>query len=503
MRALCSVLVAATLVAGCEESSPAPNDAGVSRDGSAAFPDGEADAFVAPSGDAGSRDGGPPPPPPGCEPDAIPPPERVLFIGNSFTFTENMPRIFGELVAGSGYPEPYVSSRALGGQTLAFHRADTDPAGAPARVMEGSWDVVVLQEFSTRPTDSVGPAEQFEIDATWFYDLVKSTSPDPRVLLYETFARRSTHGIYPGTFDDPADMQAQLRFWYDDCAYRYIPTFSMAAVSTDVSVARVGDAWEAQLAGGEPPRLHGADDYHPSAAGAYLTAAVFFASVYGRRSDGLPAIGVDEDTARTLQATADAITGAERRAPLFECPLELPIGSRIAIDFGSIDAAGWHGHAALSGTSGPLTSVEGEPTSIRVTTSGFAGVQTGGRADNTLGLPPEVSRDTLWLGSFDGHAAALPMLGRVVLRNVPEGEYELVIFASREGDDGGAGRLTRYALGDEDVDVEVGDNVSSTALFPSVRPGADGSIDVAVRVSPDGSSRFAYVGALVLTRLGP
>lgn len=101
--------------------------------------------------------------------------------------------------------------RAIGGQTLEGHRADTAVEGAPSIVGEG-WDVVILQEFSTRPTDAIGDPAQYKEDATYFHDLALTAQPDAQVILYETFARRASHPYYPGTFTDPADMQAQLRF---------------------------------------------------------------------------------------------------------------------------------------------------------------------------------------------------------------------------------------------------------------------------------------------------
>ena len=505
MRVLSFVLglsLLGLLGAGCD--GPAmPLDGGVDEGG--VIDGGLSDGGPSDGGpsDGGPSDGGaldaalPDP----CEVPLPPSPERILFVGNSFTFTASKPSVFEDLVTASGFPAPLVASRAIGGQTLEGHRSDTAPAGAPARVREG-WDVVILQEFSTRPTDSVGPAEQFEIDAAWFYDLAVRANPEVRVILYETFARRFNHPIYPGTFDDPLDMQAQLRFHYDDCAERYIPMFSETFALSDVpvEVARVGDAWEAQLATGEPPRLHGDDDYHPSAAGAYLTALVFFGTIYERSTDGLPAIGVDVATAIELQGTADLITGFGRPVPILECPRTLPIGERVGIDFGPL-ASSWPMHGAISGTSGPVLSLSGMPTDVTVTTRGFVGEQTGGSAVNDLGLPGPVSQDSLWVGSFDSHAAALALDAEIELGGLTEGTYSLELFASRDGDDAGNGRLTRYTVGTETRDLDVADNRARLAVFPEVIVAADGAITVHVGVSPAGTARFGYAGSLVLTRL--
>lgn len=426
-------------------------------------------------------------------------PSRVLFVGNSFTFTASMPRTFERLVEASGFPVPEVGVRAIGGQSLEGHRADVGIDGAPSIVGEG-WDVVVLQELSTRPTDAIGDPDRFKADATFFHDLALTAQPDAQVILYETFARRAGHSYYPATFTDPADMQAQLRFHHDDCAERYIPANSTVVMARPVIVARVGDAWERVLSAGEPPRLHGDDDYHPNENGAYLSALVFFGTIYGRRAEGLPAMGIDADVVEELQATADAITGAARAAPAIECPRGLAVGDALAIDFGPDAVPGWATVDEVRETVGPLTTTAGELTDARVSVSGFTGTQTGGSAVNGLGLPGDVSADSLWVGSFDGHAAALGLAARIEVQGLLPGEYALELFASRDGDDGGNGRLTRYAVSGRALDLEVTDNRDRAVSFDAITPNAGGTIAIDVSVSPDGAARFAYAGMLRVTR---
>lgn len=444
--------------------------------------------------DGGGVDGGIDP----CASPAGPGPARILFVGNSFTFTASMPTVFRSLAVAGGYAPGEVVTRAIGGQTLQGHRGDSAAEGAPARVREG-WDVVILQEYSTRPTDSVGPADRFKIDATWFYDLAVEANPEVRVILYETFARRFNHAIYPGTFDDPEDMQAQLRFHYRDCAENYIPAMSEAAFAPPVEFAAVGDAWESVLMEGEPPRLHGSDDYHPSAAGAYLTALVFFGTIYDRSTVGLPAIGVDEATALELQETADRFTRATRLAPALECVPELPVGDEVRVDFGPTAVAGWAVLGSINGRVGPLVSVGGAATGVTVSTSGFTGTQTGGSSVNDLGYPGGVSSDSLWVGSFDGHAAALALEGTVTLSGLSAGTYEITVFASRDGSDGGNGRVTRYAIGSESLELDVADNEGRVAVFAEVE--SDGAVRMTVGVATTGASRFGYVGSLVVRRV--
>jgi len=485
------------LALGCEGTLGDEGDAGWSAD--AGPPDaGPSDSGIS---DGGAPDGGHPDA--GAPNDAgspWTPPSDVFFVGNSFTFGGNVPGLVRDLAIYAGFPEPNVEYRAIGGQSLEGHRADTAPEGAPARVAEG-WDVVVLQELSTRPTDRIGPAERFKEDATWFYDLAKSASPECEVVLYETWARRAGHSLYDSTFESPAQMQAELRFHYRDAAEHYIPMFATAARATDVRVAPAGDAWELQLAGGEPPRLHASDDYHASAAGAYLNALVIYSTLYHRRADGLIPLGVDEATASELQASADAVTGAEGYGAVLGTPRAIAAGSVVRVDVGPLWVDGWTPLDQLRGTVGPIATSEGLETSVIATAWGFSGVQEGGLADNTLGLPGDVSRDSLWVGTFDGHAAALGMEARVVVRGLEEGPYRIELFASRSGTDGGRGRLTRYRIGGVIRDLDVADNTSRTAVFEPVAPDERGEVVIRIAVSPEGGARFAYLGALRLTRL--
>ena len=422
------------------------------------------------------------------------PPESIFFVGNSFTFGGPIPTLVRDLAAAGGHPVPDVDYRAVGGRTLRWHREDTDPENAPNRVGEG-WDVVVLQEYSTGATDSAGDPMRFKEDATWFHDLARNAQPDCRVVLYETWARRFNHGIYPGTFDDPEDMQAQIRFHYNDAADNYIPAMTM--LEPNVVVAPAGDAWELQLMGGEPPKLHGDDDYHAGRAGQYLNALVIYSTIYGTATMGLdPLVGLSEEVATMLQEAADAVTGNTAPPPGLGMP-SMPVGHTVRVDVGPNAAEGW---ATLTngGSAGPLMSDEGAMTTVSVSASGFTGNQTGGSSDNDFGWPGDVSADSLYVGSFDGHDAALDLSANVRIRRLPAGRYELFIFASRDGNDDGRQRVGRYGVGEQSADLDASDNVGMRATLTLT---SEGTISINVGVSPEGASRFAYVGAIELTRV--
>jgi hypothetical protein len=228
-------------------------------------------------------------------------PLKILYIGNSYTYTHDIPGVVRSLALDAGFPEPLFGTLAQPSWFLSTHRANS---GTATIIDTYELDVVVLQEQSLRPTNPFNPG-QFKADAAWFYDRVKARSPNAKIVLYETWARAPGDALYPTTFANPASMQGQLRAHYTDAALNYIPSHSGAARKTDVSVAPVGDAWERELGSFGIP-LHDPDLSHPNFDGAYLSGLVLFSSIYQVPTRGLTALGRNAQTAASLQAVADA-----------------------------------------------------------------------------------------------------------------------------------------------------------------------------------------------------
>jgi len=456
------------------------------------------DFVPAPTGD---DTGGPPLPTgdTGAPPLGVPTdrPLRLLFLGNSFTAQGPVASLVRELAASVGWPAPETSAVAPGGQGLDDHRRN--PASLD-RVDAGGWDVVVLQDHSTRPTD-VGEPDAFKQDATWFYDRIKERSPKARVVLFETWARHPAHYLYPDTYADPADMQAQLRFHYEDAVYDHIPANATFVPPDDVALAPVGDAWEAHLAEPDPLELFAPDLYHGGPAGHALTAMVLYSTIYGVVATGTGPLTLPSADAARLQASADATTGITEPPPALVRP-GFGVDRTVEVDFGVLVTDGLNSVTnCLTGGASALVDTRGDLTDVAVRiTRGFTGSNENGVPSNALGWPATVSEDVCWVGSFDSHALARLERATVTLSNLDPGRYLLVLFASREGDDNGAGRLTRYTVGGRSADLEASDNTSGVAVFDALVPDSNGDLTVDVSVSPEGSARFGYLGALTLTR---
>jgi hypothetical protein len=217
---------------------------------------------------------------------------RVLFVGNSLTYTHDLPGTLDRLVAAQPGPVPmFVVSDTRPSTGLDYWAGNN---GLRELIAEVPWDIVVLQERSVTP--SLGPdqvAEYMDPPLRALDSQVRARGAS--TLLFETWAHE--HGGFDGDSYDA--MQLRIDSAYDDAGTRL-----------RAQVAPVGRAW--QLAHALHPSLDlwGGDDTHPSATGTYLAACVFYATLTHRSPAGDPYLaGIDPPTAHMLQRLAAQMTG--------------------------------------------------------------------------------------------------------------------------------------------------------------------------------------------------
>ena len=202
-------------------------------------------------------------------------PLKILFIGNSFTYANDMPHILQGLAA-SRNRKLDVAMHAPGGCTLEKHWRD----GKAAELIGGKkWDVVVLQESSTGPIENPKSMKEF---AGKLHELIKKQGA--RTILFMTWARQ-----------DKAASQRRIAIAYEE-----------TAKELGATVVPVGIAWQKARSAGKPFTLHAADKIHPNELGSYLAACVFFAALVDRKTDGLPGRLVFNGNTLSNIPTADA-----------------------------------------------------------------------------------------------------------------------------------------------------------------------------------------------------
>ena len=225
-------------------------------------------------------------------------PQRVLFIGNSYTGVNKLPEVFLEVVKNSGRPAPVVKSSTPGGRTLKQHLTI---AGSMKLVDEGGWDVVVLQGQSQEPAiaeKGETVRKEFLESAAELCRRVRAKSPKVKIYFYETWARHADYWKAakkgPDVGVNPKEMQTRLRKWY-----------GVVAKDNGATFVPCGDAWELNYASTEPVRLHTSDHSHPEFVGTYLNALIFFGKVYDVKAPAPKWSGkLDEATAKLMQGYA-------------------------------------------------------------------------------------------------------------------------------------------------------------------------------------------------------
>ena len=238
-------------------------------------------------------DGCPNPPPLGTSV-----PLHVLFLGNSYTYVNDLPGTFAGVATAAGR-QVSVSSIAHGSWTLGAPPNDfVDDAATTSTLAAGGWDVVILQEQSQIPsipdyvTSSTLPAAK-TLDAR-----AHAGSPCERTMMFETWGRRDggaqCMGECSAAFADFDAMQDVLT-----------ASYQQVAVALGAEVAPVGEAWRIARHAHPEIELFQADGSHPTAAGTYLAACVFYGRIFGASPVGIaPPGGIPQPEA--LQAAADA-----------------------------------------------------------------------------------------------------------------------------------------------------------------------------------------------------
>lgn len=179
---------------------------------------------------------------------------RVLFLGNSYTSTNDLPGMFASLAAAAGRRVD-VAMVANGGETLADHAASADDS---AQLADAKWDCVVLQEQSEIPA-MPGGRPQMQAAVRNLAGRIRTAGAVP--ILFETWAHRD--GMPAAGLRDFAVMQTALSEGY-----------RQAGSQAGIGVVPVGDAWATAIERDSSLALWQPDGSHPTAAGTWFSAAV-------------------------------------------------------------------------------------------------------------------------------------------------------------------------------------------------------------------------------------
>lgn len=290
MRLVLTAL-AAGLALACSDATPAPTlprpDA--ATDGTPVTDVAETDV-TAP--DVAAPDATPDVAAPDATPDVAAPARlRVLFVGNSYTYVNDLPAVLVAMARAGGATALEVDSVTVGGATLRNH---WETNTAPTRIMAGGWDAVVLQEQSVTPVLNY---TEFRTYGVRFANLI--TTHRARPVFYATWPRAAGDVVYAQAWSGGSLPVFGRRL---DQAYAQV-----AAMVEGSTVAHVGTAWMASLTANPAIDLYASDGSHPSTAGTWLAACVLYRALTGVApppAADAAAMGLGPADARTLRELA-------------------------------------------------------------------------------------------------------------------------------------------------------------------------------------------------------
>lgn len=212
--------------------------------------------------------------------------KRVLFIGNSYTFANDLPATLTALAKSGGHSIE-TGMAAEGGWTLTDH---VDSAETARQISSSPWDFVVLQEQSQIPS-----VKQFRIDQMYpaarvLAQEIENSGAEP--LFFIAWAHRD--GWPENGMQTYLQMQGQIERGYFDIANEL-----------GAPMAPVGFAWAVVVKEHPEISLWQEDGSHPTKEGTYLAACVFYAVLFQESPEGLSyRADISKDNAVILQQIA-------------------------------------------------------------------------------------------------------------------------------------------------------------------------------------------------------
>lgn len=292
---------------------------------------------------------------------------RVLFLGNSYTYYYNLPRMVEEFATAAGGRKIETRMIAPGGASLADHLENKRTLEA---IRTGRWDFVVLQEQSQLGAVYLVNGEPRVGNAEAFFAAGRALDAEIRkagakTVLYHTWPRR----------DAPDSDRAML-----DYAYTHL------ARELRALRAPVGPAWQEARAELRGVSLYADDGSHPSSAGSYLAAAVICATLTGASPVGGPA----KISGAPVNPDSGAVaTGST--AVLVDLP------ARFA---GDLQRVAWKALERVSAAIGPLDVAAPPPLALPQVPAGGrrpAPAELTGRWLGSLRLYPQPATLELWI----------------------------------------------------------------------------------------------------------
>ncbi|MEI6523960.1 MAG: T9SS type A sorting domain-containing protein [Bacteroidota bacterium] len=195
--------------------------------------------------------------------------KRVLFIGNSYIYTNNLPQVLKDVALSNG-DDVIFDNSTPGGHTFQQHSTN---ATTLSKIAQGNWDYIILQEQSQRPAFPISQVQTEVFPYAAYLDsLAKAQNPCATVMYYMTWGRKN---------GDASNCQ----FFPPLCTYAGMDSllrlrYQMMADDNSSEISPVGPVWNYIRTNFPSIELYSADESHPNATGTYAGALSFYSAIF-------------------------------------------------------------------------------------------------------------------------------------------------------------------------------------------------------------------------------
>lgn len=216
---------------------------------------------------------------------------RILFVGNSHTFYNNLSAMFVNIINCQGHKSD-VRELANGYYTLKQY-ADTDNQGGALldQTLEKlNWDFVILQENTSKALSSVAEEEMFP----------------PSRILDEKIRAAGGQSAFLMTWAPKDGMKMGMKKQNRETVQSDLAsTYLTISQELDALIIPAGVGFMRSTQENPDIDLWDADGYHPSSAGSYLTACILYSVIYQESPEDCSYVAdLDSEVARKLQKIA-------------------------------------------------------------------------------------------------------------------------------------------------------------------------------------------------------
>jgi hypothetical protein len=191
---------------------------------------------------------------------------KILFVGNSYTFFSDLPKLFRELAEENGKAVD-ISSVTKGGWSMVQYldNGDEHTEKLNAAVENASFDAVILQDQSVI---SMQYPEKFRDGMTRMK--AKFEGKADRVILYQTWARKNGN-----------KKLEELGWTRDEMHNGVTSAYRSVAAEIGAELSPVGECFYSVYEAHPEIEIYNPDGSHPSYAGSCLAAICHYRTVFG------------------------------------------------------------------------------------------------------------------------------------------------------------------------------------------------------------------------------